>query len=315
MPNIFKKKDYTEQFIESVKNGDIDKMSFSLKRGADTNSRLDNGDTALIAAVRSGHLEVIKLLLDNGAKSNINEKDHQGKTALMYTSGGYGYEPSQPEIAKLLLDNGADVNAENKEGDTALSLSLKYTKYDIIKVFLSYGAFVKQDHYELLSDAFLEFSGYLGDLETVKLIIDCGIDINTEFSLSGKHAAIQEATTYGHLEIVKLLVQNGVNVNNVSPFGRSVLEHAIGGFLATLSLDKSERVRVPPGKVFTRDDQANRMFEIIKILIENGANVNHRTTEGKTLLALPQAGTFDDPLRDSGRLKLIDLLASSGATN
>ena len=49
------------------------------------------------------NMEVMKLLLENGADVNARDKDE--RTALMFAKNA--------EMAKLLLENGADANAKD----------------------------------------------------------------------------------------------------------------------------------------------------------------------------------------------------------
>jgi len=65
-----------------------------------------------IEAVRTGGLEQIKTLLDQGA--DANESYQEGSTALMWAT-----IPGQVEVVRLLLDRGADVNAKAKDGSIA----------------------------------------------------------------------------------------------------------------------------------------------------------------------------------------------------
>lgn len=67
--------------IEAVKNNDINKINSILKSGkADINSKDKYCETALMIASCKGNLEIVKLLVDNGA--DINIKNNNGKTAL-----------------------------------------------------------------------------------------------------------------------------------------------------------------------------------------------------------------------------------------
>ena len=63
-------------------------------------------------AVTCQNIQIVKVLLDAGANTNI--KDKEGTTALMNASY-YGYT----EIVETLLSAGADVNAVDKDGYTA----------------------------------------------------------------------------------------------------------------------------------------------------------------------------------------------------
>lgn len=67
----------------------------------------------LINAAWRRDIEIVKLLLENGA--DVNARDISGITVLMHVSR-YGYT----EIAKMLIEKGADVNAKDNEGRTAL---------------------------------------------------------------------------------------------------------------------------------------------------------------------------------------------------
>ena len=78
----------------------IDIQKELIKAGADVNYvRESDGKTPLIIAGAGelGKIEVVKLLIDNGA--NINDSDHVGKSALSYAT--------QPEITKALTEAGA----------------------------------------------------------------------------------------------------------------------------------------------------------------------------------------------------------------
>ena len=79
------------------------------------NSQSVFGFTPLHIAVSEGRLDIAKLLLQNGADPNAQNR-FSGNTPLHLTVSSKGY----PEIAKLLLANKANPNAKNNKGDTPL---------------------------------------------------------------------------------------------------------------------------------------------------------------------------------------------------
>lgn len=65
----------------AISKGDIETVKKFVEYGADVNE-LSNGMTPLMIAARYNRVEIIKLLLANGAK--LNTKDEKGFTALKY---------------------------------------------------------------------------------------------------------------------------------------------------------------------------------------------------------------------------------------
>jgi ankyrin repeat protein len=90
-------------------SGHLPVLQYLLKLGAKLK------DETIDKATRGGHLEVVKFLLAQ-KKTDINRLNAQGKTLLMEASW-WGHV----EVVKLLLENGADVRLENAKGYTALS--------------------------------------------------------------------------------------------------------------------------------------------------------------------------------------------------
>ncbi len=74
----------------------------------------DLGETPLTTAGFNGYTDLIKLLLDSGAK--VDETDNRGKTALI-SAVDWG---CRREAARLLVARGASVTCTDKEGKSAL---------------------------------------------------------------------------------------------------------------------------------------------------------------------------------------------------
>ena len=69
--------------------------------------------TALMAAVMSGNVSIVKKLISN--KADLNQADAQGKTALIYATFF-----NKNEIAKELITAGANKKEKDHDGRTAL---------------------------------------------------------------------------------------------------------------------------------------------------------------------------------------------------
>ncbi|MDQ1297219.1 MAG: uncharacterized protein QG611_1199, partial [Bacteroidota bacterium] len=85
-----------------------------LSEGLDIDTKDQEGRTALMYASFNGHTGIMQNLLGKGA--SINLRDNFGRTALMFASSG-----PYPSAVKLLLANQADPNiADSEEHFTAL---------------------------------------------------------------------------------------------------------------------------------------------------------------------------------------------------
>ena len=135
----------------SVNFSDADRIALlaaMLAHGAQVNRRAADGYTALLWATQYGLWNAVPLLLEHHA--DVNAKNRAGKTAL------YAATNNLP-TARLLLSNGAKVNVQDREGSTPLALfvSESYVTSEtiefitaMIRLFLEYGADVNiKDHY------------------------------------------------------------------------------------------------------------------------------------------------------------------------
>lgn len=82
--------------------------------------------------------DVVKALLDRGAKASVASRD-QGFTPL-HSAVATDAGPSDREIVRLLLDAGADPNATSREGGTPLHTAAFTGDLEITEMLLAYGA-------------------------------------------------------------------------------------------------------------------------------------------------------------------------------
>ena len=71
----------TTPICQAISKGDIETVKKMLEFGTDVNQQ-SNGMTPLMYAARYNKVEIVKLLLENGAKTNL--KDQKGFTALRH---------------------------------------------------------------------------------------------------------------------------------------------------------------------------------------------------------------------------------------
>ncbi|MBM6704169.1 ankyrin repeat domain-containing protein [Sutterella massiliensis] len=111
-----------------------------LLNGANANEQI-NKDLYLISlATDKCQAEIIKLLIEKGA--SINFKD--GFLAPIHIA----CLRNRADIVQLLLDKGACIEAKDKDGDTPLIITCRYSFYSLAKYLLSRGANPEQRNNE-----------------------------------------------------------------------------------------------------------------------------------------------------------------------
>ncbi|KAI2493975.1 serine/threonine kinase [Fragilaria crotonensis] len=164
------------------KRGNLDKVRDLLRRGANVNAKNVHGDTALIEASQSGHLEVVRALLEhNGVDVNI--QTNYGSTALTWAS-----QKGHLEVVRaLLMHNGVDVNFQNKYGMTALIYASYYGHLEVVCALLNHDG-VDVNTKNMSGDTALIWASFNGHLEVVRALLDHeGVDVNSKES-NGKTA-------------------------------------------------------------------------------------------------------------------------------
>jgi ankyrin repeat protein len=141
----------------------LDVARMLLEAGADPNLRLKNnplprnivfdrgqdgqmttGATALMRAAYGGDLEMMNLLLDNGARVDIPNIDGVSAFSAATASGGTrtGSKTDQImiEAMEILLDNGADVNERGRGGVTPLHTAARGNRLQVAEMLIARGA-------------------------------------------------------------------------------------------------------------------------------------------------------------------------------
>lgn len=131
---VFVDNSYERPLLQAISQSDIEEVK-RLKivpRNANTKEK-KSGLTALHVAVETGNIEIVRMLLDAGARVNAKSKAKQ--TPLLMID-----DDATPELVRLLIERGASVNVQDDEGETALMKAAEEDKLEIVKILLEAGA-------------------------------------------------------------------------------------------------------------------------------------------------------------------------------
>jgi ankyrin repeat protein len=285
--------------IRAVMLGDVKEVQQLIEGGADVNEQEDSEGTVLMMAASRKDIEVVKVLLANGA--DINAKSKDGRTALM--AAAYG----DAKITKLLLDRGADVRTKTEDGHTALLSAVMAGSADAVKMLLDKGADVNAlSESNMSSETCLMHAAGSGQEAIVKLLLENGADVNAKTKHGG--TALLPACNSGQVEIVKMLLDKGADVN--SGGGTALLYASEKGHtdVVKMLLDKGAEVntQAKDGNTAILYAAMAGSADIVKMLLGKRADANTKNKHGMT--ALREAEIRND-------YEIVQLLKQAGAKN
>lgn len=175
--------------------------------------------------------EVINLLLQYGA--NINKK-HRNTT---YTPLMATIKKQKGYYASYLVSHGAKVNILNSDGESALMLAIDYkiNKYEssVIRKLIDTGANV--NYIAKNGNTALSIACFNGDYDTVKLLLQNGASVSVT-KKNKNEIPILNACYSGSIDCVNELLKYGADLNIKDSYGTTAL------LLACMSVDNADLV-------------------------------------------------------------------------
>lgn len=138
--------------------GHLKIVKLLVNKGAKVNSTTKTNSTPLRAACFDGHYDIVKYLVRN--KADIEVANRHGHTCLMIAC----YK-GHLRIAEYLLKLNADVNRRSVKGNTALHDCAESGSLDILRLLLSKGATMDVDHYGMTPLLAAAVTGHLKIVE------------------------------------------------------------------------------------------------------------------------------------------------------
>jgi len=115
--------------------GNMEVVRYLIERGADINAKSCEGSTAIMPAVHRNRADIVGLLISKGAKVN-----YAIETGYKFTPLQLACQLGHVEIVKCLLDAGARVNVTATDGSTPLISAAFKGHHDVVQMLLDKGA-------------------------------------------------------------------------------------------------------------------------------------------------------------------------------
>ena len=258
------------RLVDAARNNDQQAVLALLKQRADVNARAHDGATALLWAAHWNDADTADLLIGAGADVNAANDLKTTPLALACTNGSAalverllraGANPNTPiatgetpiitcagtgsaGAVRLLIAGGADVNAkEPSQHQTALMWAAAERHADVVKLLIEHRADLQARTKKGFSA--LHFAAREGDLESARLLLAAGVDINIrsqtnlpagggrgggpshEASISAGSTPLLVATMRAHVPFALFLLERGADPN-ASDAGMAPLHWAAG---------------------------------------------------------------------------------------
>ncbi len=281
----------TRPLLESSEAGDLAQVQAHIHHKSNLEAENQFRINALHKAVIGGHPDVVRALLDAGAK--IEARDISGYTPLLRA-----LYLDKKDLAWLLLKRGADPSQANNYGEQALHLAAKqgYTTM-CIRLLNRPGA--KVNIQNLAGWTPLHLAVNKGREETVKTLLDKQADPN----LATNNGAVpMHRAVAGYGTIARLLLDHGAEVNRYDARGQGVLYWAAGQDDVELLRRLLENGADPKAQTILGDQPLHRaavygQVSTMRVLIEKGADIHAANKKGEQALHLAYKGAHEEAAR------------------
>ena len=222
-------------------------------------------------------IDGIQKCLDFGI--NINERDHEGETVLLYSMYYYQIDI---EVIKFLISKGANMYITNNNGGTVLMAAAFRNSKRKVEYLISLGMPLEQE--ENNGFTAMTWAGQGGNIEILKILLDAGAKIDS------KHrSALTIACGWGKFYAAAYLIAKGADVNFIDKYGSSVFFYlfnntCVNDYCFKLLLEARVRTDIYYNGEFPIHSACTFGKWVVKRLIDYGVDLNVSDKDGNTPL-------------------------------
>jgi hypothetical protein len=172
------------------------------------NNKHKGETSALLYAVRSQSLEIVRLLLD--ARADINYADGNGETPLFAAVA----TRSSPDLLRLLLDRNAQVNVVGPNRRTPLALAIEKGNADAFEALSEGGA--DWAFTDGVGRSLLHLAADAGDAALVEAVLARAADCDPNLQDAEGDTALHIAARGQSQDVILLLMRAGCDPNRIN---------------------------------------------------------------------------------------------------
>ncbi len=273
----------------AVHYGNLDVFSYLIEQGCDVNNCDKKGETPLMYACVKGNIEIAKMLISK--ECDVNIQSNSGMSAFLVAC-----KSGKIDLINLLIEHGADIQVMTDDNKNAFYFA---TTVETVTLLHEKNVALNIVDNDGLSPILL--SAKNGHYPKFKYILEHinNYDPN-EATKNGETAILlcAESQLYQQELIVSDLIKLGADVNKKNKYGMSPLHNCASNNhikIATVLLeyvdevDKSLKVDMNVtepcfGNTPLQLASANGHLDMVKLLVEKGANINFVNPKGLTAL-------------------------------
>lgn len=278
--------------------------------------RIGTRGTALMRAVAYDHVNIARLLIENGA--NLRHME-QGNAMNLNSVLSIACYQGNDKMVRMLLGYGADPN-EICGGLPALEFAVKSKSLDVCKTLLDNGAYV--DGSDLTQKPPLVHAALWGNLDICRLLLDRGADINwtSKDDPNGPSDILSIAAINEYVELVELFLSRGAHMSSQVLFWSLcepyMIDHEIRNKrMGTLTRKKVYELLILHGANLNPDCKkvyntplavviSLKWYDIAELMLSKGARVDPDNpsclTAGNVLIAASHSVTITRRILDTG---------------
>nr|XP_029513854.1 histone-lysine N-methyltransferase EHMT2-like isoform X3 [Oncorhynchus nerka] len=294
---------HPRQLYPAAKQGEVQRVLLMLMEGIDPAYQADsqNRRCALHVAAQRGLLEVCYMLVQAGAKLDIQDKsmrtplleaivnNHVEVTRYLVQSGACVYHIEEDgytglhhaaklgslDIVTLLLETGqVDINAQDSGGWTPIIWAAEHKHIKVIRALLHRGADVTLKDKEM--NACLHWASFAGCVTIAEMVLNAGCPLSS-VNMHGD-TPLHIASREGFLDCVTLFLSRGADIDIMNREGDTPLSLARSDSPVWVSLQINRKLR---------RGIANRMLRTEKIISSDVA-------QGYENVPIPCVNAVDD---------------------